>query len=78
MTRIVFGSAALAAVGRVYAATPASSAVAAGAASSCGACEFYTATPGDSKGTCAFAGGKTVAADDGCGAYVQRQTPGAG
>jgi hypothetical protein len=71
MTRIVAGTAALAAVGRVYADTPATTG--SGTASSCGECAFYTATPGDSKGTCAFAGDKSVAVDDGCGAFAPRQ-----
>jgi hypothetical protein len=78
MTRIVVGTAALAAVGRVYADTPATAGAAAGStASSCGECAFYTAAPGASSGSCAFAG-KTVDASDGCGAFAERQKPGAG
>jgi hypothetical protein len=56
MTRIVVGTAALAAVGRVYADAPATPAAAPGTTSSCGECEYYTATPGESQGACAFAG----------------------
>ncbi len=77
MTRIVVGTAALAAVGRAYADSPATVATGSGTASSCGECEFYTAAPGDSKGSCAFSG-KTVSADGGCGEFTERQKPGAG
>jgi hypothetical protein len=82
MTRIVVGTAALAAVGRVYADTPATAGSAPGSApgtasSSCGDCAFYTAAPGAAAGSCAFAGGKSVTANDGCGAFAERQKPGA-
>jgi hypothetical protein len=72
MTRLVVGTTALAAVGRVYAETPATATPASGTGSSCGECAFYTATPGAAAGTCAFAG-KTVTADDGCGAFAPQQ-----
>jgi len=74
MTRIVVGTAALAAVGRVYADAPATPTTASGSTSSCGDCEFYTATPGAATGSCAFAG-KIVSADGGCGAFSERKTP---
>jgi hypothetical protein len=76
MTRFIVGTTALAAVGRVYAQTPATAGVASATGSSCGECAFYTATPGSAAGTCAFAG-KTVSADDGCGAFVRQQKPAA-
>jgi len=77
MTRLVVGTAAFAAVGRVYAQTPATAGAASGTTSSCGECAFYSATPGAAAGTCAFAG-KTVSADDGCGAFTAQQKPAAG
>jgi hypothetical protein len=75
MTRLVVGTTALAAVGRVYAETPGTAAAASGTGS-CGECAFYAATPGAAAGTCAFAG-KTVTADDGCGAFAPQHKPAA-
>jgi hypothetical protein len=43
MTRFIVGTTALAAVGRVYAQTPATAGVASATGSSCGECAFYTA-----------------------------------
>lgn len=75
MSHLVVGTAALAVVGRAYADTiasgaPASTTPAPGTSTGCGNCAFYTPAPsGENSGTCAFAGGKAVAADDGCAHY---------
>jgi len=82
MSHLVVGTAALAVVGRAYAdpsaaATPASTTTTTGTSTSpspstgCGNCAFYTpAASGENSGTCAFARGKAVAADDGCGHFT--------
>jgi hypothetical protein len=77
MSHVLVGTAALAVVGRAYADAPNSATGAttpAGTTSAgCGNCAFYTpAASGQATGTCAFAGGKTVAADEGCGDFEQR------
>jgi hypothetical protein len=78
MSHLVVGTAALAVVGRAYADTPTAGTAApttptTGTSTGCGNCAFYTpAVSGGSTGTCAFAGGKEVAADDGCGSFTKR------
>ncbi len=78
MSHLVVGAAALAVVGRAYADGSAEGATAtttptATADPGCGNCAFYTpAASGAKSGTCAFAGGKAVAADDGCGHFTKR------
>jgi hypothetical protein len=78
MSHLVVGTAALAVVGRAYADTSASGTPTAptpgtGASTGCGNCAFYTpADNAKNSGTCAFAGGKAVAADDGCGHYTRQ------
>jgi hypothetical protein len=62
MARVLVGTAALATAGRALANT------AGEPQGGCGDCQFYTPTAGAKTGTCAFAG-KTVSADDGCGAF---------
>jgi hypothetical protein len=68
MVRVAVGTAALATVGRALADAPAPA-----RQDSCGDCRFYTAAPGATTGTCAFAG-KTVSADGGCGEFTPAGT----
>jgi hypothetical protein len=82
MSHLVVGTAALAVVGRAYADTSASGAPAAttpttgtspnpSSSTGCGNCAFYTpAASGENSGTCAFARGKAVSVDDGCGHFT--------
>jgi hypothetical protein len=63
MARVLVGGAALATAGHALANA------AAAPRGSCADCEFYTPASEANRGTCAFAG-KTVSADDGCGAYT--------
>ncbi len=69
MTRVVLGTAALAAVGRACADPSA----AGGSATTCANCQYFTPA-GNGAGSCAFAGGKQVSADGGCGNFSA--TPG--
>ena len=64
VTGVLAGTAALAAVGRACADAPTANA----GRTNCANCQYYTAT-GSAAGTCAFAGGKPVAADGGCGNF---------